>query len=294
VTVTVAVAVGPRYEELSRDWPLLQPALAGVGLSASTARWSDPGIDWAAFDLVVAHGAWDNIHDPDGFGRWVDRVARETKLVNSQRILHWNQDKRYLDALARAGVPTVPTAWIESRGPLVDLPAGPFVVKPTISGGGYLTARYHPEASAGDDAAAREHIDQLLGGGRVAMIQPYLDDIDQQGETALIYLGGHYSHAIGKSSLLRPGEAAGEGLWRNEVITPGVEPTPAQRTTAELALAAAERQVGPATYARVDLVPLSDGSPAVLELELLDPALFFDCHPPAAAAFAAVLARMLP
>jgi hypothetical protein len=46
---------------------------------------------------------------------------------------------------------------------------------------------------------------------------------------------------------------------------------------------------GPTAYARIDLVRLDDGSPAVLELELLDPALFFEQHPQGALRFARVL-----
>ncbi|MGA2303303.1 MAG: hypothetical protein ABSH29_03795 [Acidimicrobiales bacterium] len=39
---------------------------------------------------------------------------------------------------------------------------------------------------------------------------------------------------------------------------------------------------------------LDDGTPAVLELELLDPAFFFETHPAAAARFARVLRDMIP
>jgi hypothetical protein len=81
-------------------------------------------------------------------------------------------------------------------------------------------------------------------------------------------------------------------LWEFEEIS-SLEPTPAQLTTARAALAAAEARLGPTTYARVDLVPLDDGTPAVLELELLDPALFFEVHPQGATRFAHVLARLM-
>ena len=53
------------------------------------------------------------------------------------------------------------------------------------------------------------------------------------------------------------------------------------------ALAAAERLLGPTAYARVDIVERADGEPAVLELELLDPVLFFVEAPQAAPTFAA-------
>ena len=59
----------------------------------------------------------------------------------------------------------------------------------------------------------------------------------------------------------------------------------------ELALAAAALVVTPVptTYARVDLVRLSDGRPAVMELELIEPELFLGATPEAAPRFAEVL-----
>jgi len=62
---------------------------------------------------------------------------------------------------------------------------------------------------------------------------------------------------------------------------------------AQHALNVAEDLLGPTTYGRVDLVPTDGGAPAVLELELLDPALFFEHHPAGAARFADVLSALI-
>jgi hypothetical protein len=124
------------------------------------------------------------------------------------------------------------------------------------------------------------------------MVQPYQAAVDTQGEAGLIFLGGTFSHAIAKSPLLRPGAGPQSHLWQDEEIG-ALEPTEDQCATARAALAAAEHVVGPTTYARVDLVPLADGTPAVLELELLDPALFFETRPEAATTYARVLRRLI-
>jgi hypothetical protein len=55
------------------------------------------------------------------------------------------------------------------------------------------------------------------------------------------------------------------------------------------AVAAAEALLGPPTYARVDIVEGTDGQQALLELELLDPVLFFAVVPERTATFADVL-----
>jgi glutathione synthase/RimK-type ligase-like ATP-grasp enzyme len=284
----LAVAASAAYPNLLADWPLVRHALRVEGVDASTEVWTDPDVRWSTFDLVVANGAWDNIHRPDEFLRWAAGVAGVTRLVNPPHILRWSLDKRYLAALAAAGVPTVPTTWLEP-GTEIALPHGEFVVKPTISGGGFETARY----GAAESAAARAHVGRLLEAGRTVMVQPYQAAVDTQGETGLIFLGGQFSHAIAKSPLLRPGAGPQSHLWQNEEIG-AREPTGAQRAAARAALAAAEDLVGPTTYARVDLVPQGDGTPAVLELELLDPALFFETRPEAATTFARVLRRLIP
>lgn len=144
--------------DLRPDWPLLRQAPAEVGIAASTRVWTDPGARWDDVDLVLANGAWDNIHRPEEFVAWVGRVAEVTPVANAPEVLRWNLDKRYLTALADAGVATVPTTWLTPGEPEIPLPPGQpgqfgqfgeFVVKPTVSGGGFETARYRTGGPTG-------------------------------------------------------------------------------------------------------------------------------------------------
>lgn len=291
MTNRLAVAASAKYPELRPDWPLLQAALARRGISATTMVWTDPDADWDELDLVVANGAWDNIHRPAEFLDWAEQVAALTQVVNSPTTLRWNMDKRYLATLDAAGVPIVPTTFIEPTDDPdhAELPDTEFVVKPNISGGGFQTARYSP--TRGDHAAARTHLTQLLAAGRTAMVQPYQHAIDsEQAETGLIFLAGEYSHAIRKGPLLPAGTRPGDSLHSEDGIGP-TRATAVQIEMAAHALGAAEALLGPTTYARVDLVPDEDGAPLLIELELLDPALFFDHHLPGADRFADVLAQ---
>ena len=164
-------------------------------------------------------------------------------------------------------------------------------MKPSVSGGGYRTARYEPH----EHAAARAHISELTAAGRTAMVQPYEPRVDTEGETALVFIGGRCTHAVHKGPMIRRGVGPLDSLMDNLVVT-GATATPAQLDVAARALAAAEDLLGPTTYARVDMVDTVDRGPAVLELELLDPVLFFTHHPDGAAAadaLAAELAREL-
>jgi glutathione synthase/RimK-type ligase-like ATP-grasp enzyme len=268
-----------------------------LGLAARPVVWSDPNVVWSDFDLVVASGAWDNIHHQAAFLAWVDRVGTElgVPMVNSPATLRWNLDKHYLRALADAGVPIVPTTFVEPDAAAdlpdlsdVTLPDHEIVVKPAISGGGFRTARY----TAGEHDHARAHLAALLGAGRSAMVQPYQHAVDAEGEAGLVFIGGAFSHAIRKEPMIRPGAGPRDSLIANQVVSPCAAVAD-QVDMAEAALGAAEALVGPSTYARVDMVRGADGRPALLELELLDPVLFMTTAPASAESFARVLADTL-
>jgi hypothetical protein len=249
-------------------------------------------VDWSRFDLVVANGAWDNIHHVPEFLAWVAALERAgVPVVNPPATLRWNLDKRYLRDLSAAGVPTVDTTWVEPGGDLSDaLPSmeGEVVVKPAISGGGFRTARYEPH----EHERAQAHVAELVASGHTAMVQPYQPAVDTEGEVGLIFLGGAYSHAIHKEPMIRRGVGAVDSLVDNLVTTP-TTPSPAQLELGRLSVGAAERLLGPTTYARVDTVPGTSGQPVLLELELLDPLLFFASDPDKAVGFAQVLCDRL-
>ncbi|HEY0179554.1 MAG TPA: hypothetical protein VGC30_07965, partial [Dokdonella sp.] len=213
---------------------------------------------------------------------------------NAAEIVRWNVDKHYLLALERAGVAIVPSTFCE-RGADVDaaldafLGAWPdmaeFVAKPAI-GAGSRDAERHARA---DRAAAAAQIERLLAAGRSVVLQPYLGRIDADGETALVFFDGEFSHAIRKGALLRRGAPPTRALFAAEHITPRApaadELAAARRTLAALPFAE------PLAYARVDLIRDGGGAPRVLELELVEPSLFFATAAGAAERFAAAILR---
>ncbi len=243
--------------------------------------WDDPAARWEDFDLVVVRSTWDYAERRDEFVAWAERVG--ARLCNPPEVVRWNTDKRYLAELDAAGLPVVPTTFLEPGAPIV-LPDVPCVVKPAVSAGSRDTARHdHPRGAA-------EHARSLLDAGRVVMVQPYLDGVDAAGETALLYVEGAYDHAIRKGPLLLGGTAEVDGLFAPEAIAPR-EPGAQERAVGDAVVAfVAERFGGPLLYARVDLLPTPRG-PVVLELELTEPSLFLACSEGAAARFADAVRR---
>lgn len=271
--MTVALATCAEIPEGDEDFPALIEALAALGVRAEPAVWDNADVDWGAFDLVVLRSCWDYAERRDAFLTWAGLLPR---VLNPSLVLAWNTDKqRYLTDLAAAGVPIVPTAFVEPGSPLAP-PDGPFVIKPAISAGGRSSARFEPgETAAAEALTARIHADR-----RTAMVQPYLGELE---ETALVYLDGTYSHAVRRRV---PLPAAGERtvFYLDEQLRQ-CQATPADRKLAESALACAP---GKLLYARVDLM-----NGAVLELEISEPSLYLGYGEGAAARFAAAISQRL-
>lgn len=277
---------------LDEDLPPLLAALGAVGLEAAVADWDDPEVDWTGFRLALLRSTWDYAERCAEFLAWTERTAKLTTLLNPPPVIRWNTDKHYLRDLARAGVPTVPTRFVEpgehaARALQAFLGEGiaEWVVKPAVGAGSRDAARY----AAGEDRAASDHIRRLLDTGRSVLLQPYLDQVDHRGETALMYFAGRFSHAIRKGPLLQQGGAPTEALFAAEQITPRV-PGADELLVAERALAALP--FAAPLYARVDLIPSADGTPCLLELELTEPSLFFAYAPAAAERFAELCSRL--
>jgi hypothetical protein len=116
-------------------------------------------------------------------------------------------------------------------------------------------------------------------------------EVDEAGETALLYCEGEFSHAIRKGPLLVGGEATVEGLFAPENITPR-DPRPVEREIGDAVMAEVERRFGgPLLYGRVDLI---GADPLVLEVELTEPSLFFAHDERAPARFAEAIRRRAP
>jgi O-ureido-D-serine cyclo-ligase len=160
------------------------------------------------------------------------------------------------------------------------------VVKPSVGAGSRDTQRH---ARTETDSAIA-HAQRLLEAKRSVLLQPYLDRVDDEGETALMYFAGRFSHAIRKGPLLPPGAAATTGLFAPEQITSRA-PGPDELRVADRVLAALPFKTP--LYARVDLIRNSERAPCLLELELTEPSLFFAHAPGSAERFAAVVSASI-
>jgi hypothetical protein len=267
------------------DAPPLVAALEARGHRAAAVAWDDPGVDWSAFDAAVLRSTWNYYHRRDDFLAWAARTAAVSKLVNPLQIVRWNTHKFYLQELAARGIDIAPTLFV-TAGSRFDLAAAlaardwdDVVLKPAVSADSFATLR----ATRADPAAGQRHLDTQLP-ARDMLVQRYLPAVVEPGEHCLVLLGGRYSHAVRKRSLFLGGRHAGpEGV--------AVDAAPDEIAAALRVLACCGEV--PPVYARVDLLRDARGVPCLMELELVEPSLFFAARPGSADDFVRALIAAL-
>ncbi len=281
----VVLVTGRQMRKPDPEIHLLVAALEHKSIGVVIRPW-DNTTDWPSVPLVVVRSPWDYSDHHEAFLSWARGVAAVTRMVNPLEVLEWNSHKSYLLELAAAGVSTVVTTLVkrgaspaEQARALAVYP-GELAIKPAVSVGAIGALR---AGSSSPEAAT--HLAELALDGDV-LVQPLAHSVLQRGESSLIYFGGQFSHAIRK--------IPADGDYRVQEHHGG-SVVPHEPTDAEFAVAAATLAAAPAAtaYARVDLVDV-DGSPAVMELEAIEPQLFLDRDAGAASRFVAHIATLLP
>jgi O-ureido-D-serine cyclo-ligase len=279
--IPLRIATCATLPEPDADAAPLAEALAAAGFAATLCAWDDPRVAWDAPLPTILRSTWNYALDITGFLAWIDRVHAAAPLWNPRDVVRGNVHKRYLLELAARGVAVVPT--VVAEGPLDlaaaarELRATRLVIKPEV-GAGSLGARVFDVAAAPDAAAA--HLADLTARG-LALVQPYVASVDAYGERSLVWIDGALSHAIRKTPRF-----AGDAE-RTDGPFPIADD---ERALADAALAPYADRI---LYARVDLARDDAGRPMIMELELVEPSLFFTRAPGSAARFAAALRRRL-
>jgi hypothetical protein len=271
------------YADLPDGWGDDQEAARLAG--AEFVVWDDPGVDWEAYDRVVLRSVWDYSARIEEFLGWCRAVGAE-RLRNTPELVAFDSDKRYLGEL---GVRIAPTTFVGPGDPLPTL-EGEVVVKPNVSAGARSTGRFAPPRHA----EATALIERIRASGRTAIVQSYLEDVDRNGETALVFLAGELSHVLAKQPVLRDqGEAPltadphgpAAVMFDDDLVVAG-QADKAWRDFAAEVMAAVTARFGTPLYARVDVAADADGAPVLMELEAIEPNLYLATAPGAAERFA--------
>jgi glutathione synthase/RimK-type ligase-like ATP-grasp enzyme len=260
------------------DQPLIDRGWQPIHLS-----WQQKSMDWNQFDVVVIRSTWDYQENVEEYLQVLSEInASSARLENPLEIVKWNINKNYLREVEEKGADIVPTVWLDTFN--FDLIEGYFqqfntdqiIIKPTISAGASNTFWLHIDSYS----KTKSDLSESLAYHQL-MVQPFVEAVLSEGEYSLFYFAGELSHSIlktPKSGDFRVQEEHG-GLLQS--ITPCNE----LLTAAKKAL-----QTLPKTllYARIDLVK-HENKFKVMEIELIEPSLYFNYDQSAATNFAKAL-----
>lgn len=273
---TVLVPAPDFYEAWDWAYDVEAGVLQRAGFDVEPRPWTDVG-DFKQSELVIPLVAWGYHLQPARWHALLDGLERDSvRTINPVPLLRWNSDKRYLAELGAKGISVIPTMLAEAlhdddladaRKQFGDI----LVIKPPVSASADGTFKLGP-----DDALPQS------ARGKAMLIQPFLRSVSREGEYSIMLFGGRFSHSIVK----RP--KAGD--YRVQPHLGGTEvpcdPPEGAIDLARTALAAAPAE---AAYARVDMVRDDDGALAIIELELIEPALWLQHSPDDGAAFASAI-----
>ena len=265
------------------DDELAVEPLARLGFAVDTLSWCDTTIDWNVYEAVIIRTPWDYQRSPDEFLKVLEKIEDSSaRLANSLNIVRWNLDKRYLIDMEQRGCRIVPTIWdaAYSAGEfdlwLERFGVDELIIKPTIS----ATAEHTYRLMAFDPSLGSVFTNRSF------MVQPFMPNIVAEGEFSLFFFNGKYSHTINKSPKTDDFRVQEE---HGGLITE-VEPDEKLRDAAQNAL---DKIGEPLLYARVDLVRDEQDEFALMELELIEPALYLRMSDRAPERFAAAIETLL-
>ena len=276
---------GTRGDDLEAQLVPIRAAMGRRGVGVDLVQWDDQDLRPADYAAILPLFLWDYPDRPGEAMAFLERAARDSRLINPLPVIRWNMDKRYLRDVGAAGLPVLETVWLDAPAP-GDLDAAfdalqtdEIVAKRVVGAG----ARGQHRLRRGDPEPA-------LDAGAPYMVQAFEPAVVSEGEYSLLAFDGRLSHALVKRPA--PGDYRIQPQYggRMEPVAPDAE----MQGLAAAAFDAIEARGLPRpAYARVDLLRGRDGALRVIELELFEPYLYPRQGPGFEEAFAdAVLARL--
>lgn len=242
--------------------------LALKGIKAIPTIWDDAQVDWTKFEAIIIRTIWDYYEKPESFLAWLAELKNQSvKVFNPISVIEWNLHKFYLKDIAQQGFPIIPTYFLEKKqfwnlqSLFTHFQTEMLIIKPAISAGAFHTYKISLEEKGNYEQKIRDLNQQYD-----LLVQPFLPEIQIQGEWSLLFFNGKYSHAVLKTPQ--------SGDFRVQEEHGGAstfyEPTP---ETLKLAQSLVNTYAADLLFARVDGVEIQ-GRFHLMELELIEPELF--------------------
>jgi hypothetical protein len=279
---TVTLVTCDAQPLLTRSDRALQEELEKLGASVRVAIWTDGEVDWSASNLTVIRSTWDGHTRFREFEGWLRRIDVATRVCNPTEKILWNFEKRYLIDLQERGVATIPTVYFQANRRVSLDPThvewSDVVAKPSIGGSSFAVRRFSMPTEL---SLLEDHLNGILT-RTGALMQRFQETVTTLAERSLVFIGGEYSHAVRRIPF-------------NTGDTPETPQFDHEAEEAEIAFATRVLEVSgnnKLPFARVDILPSPAGL-LLMELELIEPALFLTRRTGAARKLASTLLALL-
>lgn len=251
--------------------------------------WNDPSVNWSNYNYLIFRSVWDYYNFPNEFAAWLDGLERQgIKTLNPLSIVKRNQHKFYLRDLQNAGIDIIPTVFIPKNTGLnlSFLKVNNWskaVIKPAISAGSYLTTLFSVEEMPRIEAEYA-----IIAVESDLLVQPFMPEIQTMGEISILFFNGQFSHSVLKKPKAADFRVQSQFGGQYEMYQPAAS---VLETAARIVKTFGATSSENLLYARVDGV-LKDGKLLLMELELIEPDLYFSHFPEGKTNFFNALASM--
>lgn len=253
--------------ELDEQMEALVPAFQEEGMKIETVLWQNILDQADSFDLVLPLLVWDYVEGSNHqlFLSTMEKVEEKTLLRNSLETLRWNGNKQYLEELQRKGAPVIPSITVQQvsteniTAAFQTLGASKLVIKPLVGANAWRQVLY----TKGEKFPTQEELPPCE-----AMIQPFIENVQREGEYSFVYFNGQYSHAVKK--LPKSGDYRIQSSYGG--FETSYDPSAEEKELGAKILGMLELSIP--LYARVDLIRGDDGDLKLIEIELIEPYLY--------------------
>lgn len=248
----------------------LDAALEKAGIEFEWIVWTNwKEVDWTEYSAAIIRTTWDYQKKIEEFLEALTHISSQTKLFNPLETVKWNHSKDYLLEFNETDTKPVPTQEvhiIEKTDLFVlfeNLKSEQIIIKPFISATAHDTFFL-------SKSNWEENLDNIIkvNQKKRMMVQPFLQNIQKEGEYSLHFFDGQFSHGILKTP--KEGDFRSQEEYGSNIQS--IEPEKSMMDFAQKVLSHLKETL---LYARVDFVRTDSNNFNLMELELIEPSLYF-------------------
>ncbi|EPP6631013.1 ATP-grasp domain-containing protein [Campylobacter upsaliensis] len=258
------IATCKAYKEGNEALKKLKAKLENLHYQCELKAWQEIRVRHLAQNtLILPLAVWDYSLEYANFLHFLNELERaKISILNPSEILKMNADKSYLKILEEANLPIIDSIIFKQNEDFnfSQIPFQKAVIKPLVGQSGYKVRFLEQKIPTKEEFP------------HGALIQPFIESVEELGEFCFIFFGGKFNYAIHRQT---------QKDWRANSnygvkIAPLKNPSKAHIDLALKALKALKSSN--LLYARVDLLPQKNSKALINEVELIEPSLYFDFH----------------